>query len=92
MKLYHQVYLDNIMLLHDVLYVCIGWNSEVSNGFLSIYKLDFNPKNGPEVLLSLTIQENFSWMLSYRKLNVNQALCGILENVPSQINTGSYTF
>ena len=77
------------MLLHDVLYVRIGWNSEVNNGFLSIYKLDFNPQNGPEVLLSLTIQENFSWMLSYRKLHVNQTLCGILENVPSQINTGN---
>ena len=68
----------------------IGWNSEVNKGFLCIYKLDFNPQNGTKVLLSLTIQENFSWMLSYRKSHVNQALCGILKNVPSQINTGTF--
>ena len=39
--------------------------------------------------MSLTIQENFCWMLSYWKLHVNQALCGILKNVLSQMNAGA---
>ena len=83
------IYLDNIMYaVAWWLYICIGWNSELNNGFLSIYRLEFHAQSGPEVLLSLTIQENFSWVLSYRKLHVNQALCSILKNMPSQINTG----
>ena len=36
--------------------------------------------------MSLTIQENFCWMLSYWKLHVNQALCGILKNILSQMS------
>ena len=39
--------------------------------------------------MALTIQENFSWVLSYRKLHVNPTLCGILKNVPSQMNAGT---
>ena len=78
--------------------VCVGWNSELNNGVLSMYKLEFHPQSGPEVLMALTIQENFSWVLSYRKLHVNPTLCGILKNVPSQMNAGTlfkflnYTF
>ena len=71
------------------MFVYIGWNSELRNGVLSIYKLEFLPQSGPEVLMSLIIQKNFSWMLSYQKLHVNQALCGILKNVPSQMNAGT---
>ena len=92
MSLYHQVY--TLHCYAKVAYVfCIGWNSKINNGFLSIYKLYFDPKNGPEVLLSLNIQKNFSWMLCYRKIHVNQASCGIFKKCHLRLmQVGSISF
>ena len=59
----------------------------VQNETLSIYKVDFFDY-GPEIMLSVMIQENFSWLVSYQKQHVNRESCSILKNMPSEMNSG----
>lgn len=61
--------------------------SEIRNETLSVYKIDF-VDSGPEIMLSVTIQEDFSWIVSYRREHIKREFCGILIDMPSEINTG----
>ena len=73
----------------------IGWMNEVRDGKLSIYKVDFLDCV-PEIMLSVTIQDNFSWIVTYRRQHVNKEFCSILRNMPFELNSGmlsiSYTY
>ena len=40
--------------------------------------------------MCVTIQEDFSWHLLYRKHQVDKDSCSILRDVPSEINTGRW--
>ena len=69
--------------------IFIGWTDIIRDGTLCIYKLGFF-ETGPEVVISVTIQEDFSWHLLYRKHQVDKDSCSILRDVPSEINTGRW--
>ena len=66
MGLYHQVHVGVVfyMLLYCLSLFDIGWMNEVRNETLSVYKVDFSD-SGPEIVLSVTIHENFSWIVTY---------------------------
>ena len=92
MKLYHQVRNMLTVLIIHLLCLCslhinlccvsIGWTVELKEGTLFLYK------TGPEFVLSLTICEDFSWNLSFRRQCVKQELCCLLRDMPSKIKTG----
>jgi len=67
----------------------IGWIGEVQGKTLVIYKLQIF-KTGPEVTLSLTVLQDFTWEVSYRRHNVDCEYCTLLSNLPSEINTGKF--
>ena len=69
----------------------IGWTDVLKDGTLCIYKLGFF-ETGPEIVMSATILEDFSWQLLYRKQHVDKDFCSILRNVSSEINTGRYMY
>jgi len=64
-----------------------GWMNEVKNKTLCIYKVDLFDY-GPEIMLSVTIKENFSWLVSFRKQHVNRESSSILRNMPSEMDSG----
>ena len=47
-----------------VWFFCIGWTNELKDGKLSIYQVKVF-EHGPEVILSVTIEEKFSWLLFF---------------------------
>ena len=67
--------------------VVIGWAGEVKEGTLVFFKLE-TIKTGPEIVLSLSIKEDFPSTVYYRREIVDKDCCSILKNMPSSINTG----
>ena len=65
----------------------IGWTGEIQGRTLVIYKLQIF-KTAPEVTLSITVNEDFTYAVSYRQHNVNREFCTLLSGLPSEINTG----
>ena len=65
----------------------IGWTGEIQGRTLVIYKLQIF-KTAPEVTLSITVNEDFTYAVSYRQHNVNREFCILLSGLPSEINTG----
>ena len=60
---------------------------EIKNGTLIFYKLEVSSA-GPEVTLSMTVNSDFSWTVSYRGQLVSREDCGILRSAPPEVNTG----
>ena len=59
----------------------------MQNSELIFYQLhSFNC--GPEISRSITVKENFSWSVYYRRQPVNPEYCIILKNVPPMIKSG----
>ena len=65
----------------------VGWTGEIQGRTLVIYKLAFF-KTGPEVTLSITVKEDFTWTVSYRRHVINREFCTLLSGLPSETNTG----
>ena len=59
----------------------------IQEEYLSIYQCT-PTEVGPVIGLSVTIKEDFTWILSYRHQLVPREHCGLLENVPISINSG----
>ena len=68
---------------------CIGWTDEIKNRTFSVYKVDFFDC-GPEVILSVAIKEDFSWIVLYRRQCINRELCSILRSMPSEMDSGMF--
>ena len=71
--------------------ISVGWTNIIQNMKLCIYHLSY-VENGPEVLFSVAIQENFAWIVLYRKQIVNPEYCSLLRNMPSEMNSGTQLF
>lgn len=65
----------------------IGWTYEIRERVLTAYRLEIR-NTGPEITLSLTIAEDFTWSMSYRRAKVKTKVCTLLKDVPFKINTG----
>ena len=72
-----------------IIYCSVGWTNIIQNKELCIYHLSY-VENGPEVLFSVAIQENFAWIVLYRKQIVNPEYCSLLRNTASEMNSGTY--
>jgi len=68
----------------------IGWNHSVQQERLSIYQL-ITPETGPVFGLSLVIEPDYLWTISYRNEIVSIEHCSILQKMPSLIDTGKKT-
>ena len=68
---------------------CIGWTNEIKNRTFNVYKIDFFDC-GAEVILSVAIKEDFSWIVLYRRQCINRELCSILRNMPSEMDSGMF--
>ena len=66
--------------------VMIGWAGEVKEGTLVFFKLE-TIKIGPEIVLSLSIKQDFSSTVYYRREIVDKDCCSVLKNMPSSIKT-----
>ena len=62
----------------------LGWTNEVQNKELYIYKIIY-VRSGPEVL---TVHEDFTWMVLYRRYIVNPDSCSLLRTMSSEMNSG----
>jgi len=62
----------------------IGWTYEIRERVLTAEICN----TGPEITLSLTIAEDFTWSMSYRRVKVQTEVSRLLKDVPFKINTG----
>ena len=44
---------------------------------------------GPEINRSITVKEDFSWSVCYRRQLVNPEYCTILKDIPTRVNSGT---
>jgi len=56
-------------------------------GTISLYQV-INVQIGPVIGLSLSIMEDFSWVLRYHGHIVPADKCSLLQNTPSLLNSG----
>ena len=82
-------YNDSVQILCII--IIIGWISTIQNEELRIFQLGYL-KSSTEVLRSLTIREDFSWVVSYKKEAVNPSHCDLLKDVPSSLNSSTLSF
>ena len=68
-------------------FACLGWNHDMQAGMLHIYQLATN-EIGLVIGVSLSIKEDFSWILSCRSQPVSPEHCSLLEDTPSLLNSG----
>ena len=78
----------NLIFLY-VPYVCVEWTSEIKNETFTVYKVEFFDC-GPEIILSLAIKKDFSWIVLYRRQCVNQEFCSLLRIMPSKMDSGMF--
>lgn len=76
-------------ITHIYICFCLGWTNELKDGKLNVYQVKVF-ECGPEVVLSMTIEERFSWQLLFQRQLVDPVCCGILRDTPSGLNSGSY--
>jgi len=69
------------------LHVTAGWIESYDGDQIHIYKLGCS-EFGYEVLPSLTVRKNFSWILSYKKQIVKSENCNLIRDTPSLLNSG----
>ena len=65
----------------------LEWKYYLQAGSLYIYQLT-TTEIGIVTELSLTIRDNFSWLLSCHNHQVHAQQCSLLENTPSLLNSG----
>ena len=63
-----------------------GWDSKLVEGKLVISKA------GAPIILSLIVNEDFSWAVYHHRQCVNKEYCSILKDMPFELNTGSYIY
>ena len=84
-----------IPILSQISHVHVSdWNCHVKDGVLSIYQLHVS-ENGPAVTLSLTIKQDFSWIICYQNQPVilqHLQSVSLLQNIPSSINSGKRNY
>jgi len=68
----------------------IEWISTIQSKELRIFQLGYL-KSSTEVLKSLTIREDFSWVVSYKGETINPLHCDLLKNIPSLLNSGIFS-
>ena len=68
----------------------IEWISTIQSEELRIFQLGYL-KSSTEVLKSLTIREDFSWVVSYKGETVNPLHCDLLKNIPLLLNSGIFS-
>ena len=77
---------DHLKYLFSIFYF-LGWTNEIHSKELCIYNISY-VKSGPEVLFSLTVHEDFTWMVLYRRHIVNPDNCSLLRSMSSEMNSG----
>ena len=68
-----------------------GWIDTIQNDELRIFQLGYL-KSNTEVLKSLSIREDFSWAVSYKREVVNPSYCDQLKDIPTSLNSGIIQF